>query len=70
MGSENRTTKGLTVKDSAGSGLVDGDVITAVNGVPVHSIADWNEAIKDTYNGTALNIKYTRNGVTAEKNIK
>ncbi len=64
------TTKGLTVKDSAGSGLVDGDVITAVNGVPVHSIADWNEAIKDTYNGTALNVKYIRNGVTVEKNIK
>ncbi len=64
------TAKGLTVKNSSGSGLADGDVIISVNGVPVHSVADWNEAIKDTYNGTTLNVRYTHNGVTAEKNIK
>lgn len=57
------TTKGITVK-TAGNDLNAGDVIVAVNGIQVHSITDWNEAIKDTYNGTSLDIEYQSNGQT------
>ena len=54
------TKKGLTVKTSGISELKAGDVITAVNGIEVHSIADWNEALKDTYNGSTATVTYTR----------
>ncbi len=64
------TSKGLTVVKSTDSSLVNGDVITQVNGVPVHSIADWNEAVKDTYNGSSLKITYIRNNVTGFADIK
>ncbi len=59
------TTKGITVKRSGISQLMQGDLITAVNGVAVHSVADWNEAIKQTYTGS-LHIVYTRDGVQKE----
>lgn len=58
------TMKGITVKNSGSPLLADGDVINSVNGISVHCIADWNEAIKDTYDGTALKINYTRDGVS------
>ncbi len=63
------TKKGLTVKSSSDSSILKDDVITAVNGVEVHSIADWNEAIKDSYNGKTLLITYTRGGVTEQVTI-
>ncbi len=63
------TTKGITVKKSNISMLQTGDHITYVNDVPVHSIADWNEAIKATYDGTKLKIGYTRNGVFSRVEI-
>ena len=50
------TTKGITVKSSSNANLKVGDVISSVNGIDVHSISDWNEAIKNTYNGINLNI--------------
>ncbi len=59
------TTKGITVKNSKNPQLLDGDTINSVNGISVHSIADWNEAIKDTYDGTGMGINYTRAGVSA-----
>lgn len=60
------TTKGITVKTSENSILQKGDVITAVNGIAVHSIADWNEALRQTYNGSSVNVKYTSNGTEKE----
>jgi len=63
------TPKGITVKNSSDAYLSNGDVINAVNGIEVHSISDWNEATKDTYNGTSLWINYTRDGVTYDIEI-
>lgn len=63
------TSKGITVKQSSMSEFLTGDIIGSVNGIEVHSIADWNEAIKKTYNGS-LKIVYTRNGVKTEINIQ
>ena len=55
------TQKGLTVKNSHSTVLADGDIVTAVNGIPVHSITDYNKAIRDSFNGT-LSITFTRGG--------
>lgn len=60
------TTKGITIKTSQNENLLPGDVITAVNYIPVHSIADWNEAIKDTYNGSNITITYSRGNVFSQ----
>jgi len=56
------TNKGITVKSSSNNALVSGDIVNSVNGIKVHSITDWNEAIKDSYNGYSLKVNYTRNG--------
>lgn len=64
------TRKGLTVRHSADDILIDGDIINCVNGIDVHNIADWNESIKDTYIGENIHIKYTRNDVSMEAEIK
>jgi len=56
------TTKGLTVKTSSNPEINAGDVINSVNGVEVHSIADWNEALKSTYNGTYFTVNCTPKG--------
>lgn len=61
------TTKGITVKASQNPNFVSGDIITSVNGIEVHSISDWNEAIKDTYNGSSLNITFIHEG--AQKSV-
>lgn len=60
------TTKGLTVKTSSDANLQPGDVISKINGIEVHSIADWNEAIKSTYRGNSITLEITRNGVTQQ----
>ncbi|MCX7715455.1 MAG: trypsin-like peptidase domain-containing protein [Clostridia bacterium] len=52
------TSKGLTVKNSKSTSLHNNDVITKVNGIEVHSIIDWNEAIKNTYDGGSLTVEY------------
>ena len=64
------TNKGLTVKGSTNPSLLNGDTITKVNGYAVHSIVDWNEAIKDSYNGTGVIITYVRDGVTTDTYIE
>lgn len=64
------TKKGLTVKNSNDSVLVDGDVIISVNGIEVHSITDWNEVIKASCNSTQCVIKYTNDTVIKEAVIK
>lgn len=63
------TQKGITVKKSSVSSLAVGDVVTAVNGIAVHSVADWNEALKETYSGNAITVSYQRNNVAAETKI-
>ena len=63
------TLKGITVKSSTDAVMQNGDVITKVNNVAVHSITDWNEAVKSTYNGKSLKITYVRNGITYENTI-
>lgn len=54
------TTKGITVKSSSNPALLTGDVILDVNGITVHSISDWNEALKNTYNGSSVDVKVKR----------
>lgn len=60
------TQKGLTVKNSKDSVLINGDVIISLNDIDVHSITDWNEAVKETYSDGALKVKYTRNNIVME----
>ena len=48
------TQKGITVRNTKTAQIQNGDVINAVNGIAVHSIADFNEAVKNTYNGQSL----------------
>lgn len=63
------TQKGLTVKNSKDSVLIDGDVIISLNDINVHSITDWNEAVKETYNDGPILIKYMRNNIVMETTI-
>lgn len=56
------TKKGVTVKTSSSSSLSSGDVINFINGVEVHSIVDFNKALRDTYSSGNINVIYTRNG--------
>ena len=60
------TSKGITVKSSENTSIITGDVITAVNGIEIHSIADWNEALKSTYNGGNITVTLTRNSQSIE----
>ena len=64
------TSKGITVKSSNNPDIKAQDVITAVNGISVHSIADWNEALKTTYNGTSADVTFVRSGTEGTVNIK
>ncbi|MBE7012980.1 MAG: trypsin-like serine protease [Ruminococcaceae bacterium] len=64
------TLKGITVKSSDNASLLAGDVIKGVNGVDVHSITDWNEAIKKTYNGSPLKVSVERSGTTTDVYIQ
>ncbi len=56
------TTKGITVKNSKSDILRDGDVVTALNGSPIHSIIDYNKAIRDTFTDK-MSITFTRDGM-------
>ena len=57
------TTKGLTVRKSNCPNIVAGDIVVSINDIAVHSMADLNEAIKNSYDGLQLKIGYTRSGV-------
>lgn len=54
------TTKGLTVTTSENGMINAGDMITHVNGYEVHSIADYNEALKKSFDGNAIEVTYIR----------
>ena len=60
------TQKGLTVKNSKEPMLLNGDVIISLNDIAVHSITDWNEAVKETYDKRPFCIKYERNNAVME----
>lgn len=63
------TKKGLSVTSSKNTALLPGDVVTHVNGYEVHSIADYNEVIKKSFNGTSVNFTFTRNSVIGSVDI-
>lgn len=63
------TNKGVSVKNSNIENIPDDSVITKLNGIDVHSIADWNEAIKDTFDGKSINVEYTVSGKTETAEI-
>lgn len=62
------TTKGITVSYSSSEQLLAGDTVTAVNGVAVHSLSDYNKAVRDTFTDT-LNMTFVRNGEEVNANI-
>ena len=64
------TKKGLTVKNSTHTDILNGDVISSVNGIEVHSVAEWNEAIKSTFPNEIFKIKFSRNGADMQVDIK
>lgn len=63
------TKKGLSVTSSKSSLLQPGDMITHVNGYEVHSTADYNEALKKSFNGYSVTLTFTRNGVSSTVEI-
>ncbi len=62
------TSKGITVRTSSSPELKAGDMVTAVNGNAVHSISDYNRAVRDTFTDT-LNMTVVRNGETITLNV-
>lgn len=62
------TQKGLTVKNSKDATLQNGDVIISLNDISVHSITDWNEAVK-VNSGLPLKVKYQRGDALMEAMI-
>ena len=64
------TQKGITVISDKTPNLLPGDEIKAVNGIPVHSITDWNEALKQTYNGKSFWVHIIRNGAESDIEIQ
>ncbi|MBQ1948034.1 MAG: trypsin-like peptidase domain-containing protein [Clostridia bacterium] len=58
------TKKGITVKSSSHPVLSIGDVVSLVGDMDVHSITDWNEAVKKSFDGKSLTVTFTRNGQT------
>lgn len=57
------TKKGLSVTSSKSDLLMQGDMITHINGHEVHSTADYNEALKKSFNGISVSVTYTRGGI-------
>lgn len=64
------TKKGITVKTSASDQLQAGDVINRINGIEVHSIIEYNKALRDTYTAGAVNVAYTRGGELITANVQ
>lgn len=63
------TKKGVTVKSSTSDVIKAGDVINSINGIEVHSIVDYNKALRDTYSSGSINVIYTRNGEQISSDI-
>lgn len=56
------TKKGITVKTSSSDTFKAGDVITKINGVEIHSVVDFNKALRDTYTSGSVNVEFVRGG--------
>lgn len=56
------TKKGVTVKASSSDSLKSGDIINFINSVEIHSIVDYNRALRDTYSSGSVSVRCTRNG--------
>lgn len=56
------TKRALTVKTSKDNSIAAGDVINSVNGIEIHSVTDFNEALKSTYTSGEAEIKFTHAG--------
>ena len=65
------TQKGITVKTAVSDEIPVGAEVKKVNGVEVHSIADFNEAIKETYDVDTLllTVEYVYKGEQKEITI-
>ncbi len=64
------TNKGITVKSSTSEYLKNGDTVTKVNGRSIHSIIEYNSAVRDTYTGgDTLSITVTRNGEETDVDV-
>ena len=58
------TSKGITVVSSSNASIVKGDELISVNGVSVHSITDYNTALRDTAKDGNIVLTIRRNGET------
>lgn len=56
------TAKGITVVSSTNASVVKGDELISVNGVLVHSITDYNTALRDTAKDGSILLTIKRNG--------
>lgn len=63
------TKKGVTVKTSEGY-LSSGDVINKINGIDIHSIIDYNRALRDSYYDGNVEVTFTRDGKEITQSIK
>lgn len=63
------TKKGVTVKTSSSDILKTGDELKSVNGVEIHSIVDFNKALRDTYSSGSVKVVYIRNGEQISSDI-
>ncbi len=63
------TKKGVTVKTSSLPEFKAGDVINKINNIDIHSIVDYNKALRDTYVSGSINIIYTRDGIQISADI-
>ncbi len=64
------TKKGLSVTASKNEKIKPGDMITHVNGFAVHSVADYNEALKKSFDGDKVELTFTRSGVSSKEIIE
>ena len=60
------TLKGITVISSDISSLLRGDELIAVNTIPVHSITDYNVALRDSAKNGRVLLTVKRNGKTID----
>lgn len=54
------TKKGVTIRSSSSDILKAGDIINSINNIEIHSIVDFNKALRDTYSSGSIKVTYTR----------
>lgn len=64
------TKKGIIVKSGNSEVLKPSDMVMSVNGVAVHSIVEYNRAIRDTFTGTdKINVTFIRSNETITDDV-